>query len=166
MATACPVCRRDIAPAVTPAKRGTNPLVLLFALIGGVFVLVCFILPFLAGLFGDSDNSGPTSPTSRPRETARPSSYYVLYKITGTGRAGDVTYENGEGGTEQADISIPWQKGETMEYGDFVYISAQSGDDANRTITCEIRVNGDVFKTSTSTGRYVIASCSGSVGRD
>lgn len=93
--------------------------------------------------------------------------YYVLYRVTGNGRRADVTYENAGGNSEQIDgVEIEWKKGQTMEVGDFVYLSAQSADDTGRTITCEILVNGEVVETATSSGRYVIASCSGRVGDD
>ena len=98
---------------------------------------------------------------SRPRAT----SYQVTYRVTGSpGATADVTYENEGGNGEQQDgVRLPWTKTYQMEYGDFMYISAQILIDGR--IKCEIMVDGKVAETAESTGRYVIASCSGSAGR-
>ena len=47
-----------------------------------------------------------------------------------------------------------------MHKGDFVYLSAQNNGDYGY-ITVEIYVNGMLFKSSSSTGGYVIATASG-----
>lgn len=74
-----------------------------------------------------------------------------------------LTYENETGGTAQEDgIRTPWTKTMTMDSGDFAYISAQ-GNQYAAEITCEIRVNGQLGATSTSSGSFVITTCSGRV---
>jgi hypothetical protein len=126
--------------------------------------IVIFILAALWLASSDSDGEARSIPTPFPTEDVN---YEVLYRVTGNGRLADVTYENRSGNAEQVDdIEIPWQRGQRMEAGDFVYLSVQSGDNASRTITCQIEVNGRVVESATSSGRYVIASCSGSVGDD
>jgi hypothetical protein len=50
----------------------------------------------------------------------------------------------------------------TANHGAFAYLSAQNTS-AYGEITCEIVVDGQSFKKSTSDGGYTIASCSGSV---
>lgn len=91
------------------------------------------------------------------------SSINVKYKVTGTADTVDVTYENSDGGTSQeSDVSVPWSYSFTGEPGDFVYISAQNQGQTG-TVTVTIYTDGDVFKTSTSEGAYVIATASGSL---
>jgi hypothetical protein len=94
-----------------------------------------------------------------------PDSYTVRYRIGGTASEADITIENASGGTEQKTVDVPWSETFEAELGQFVYVSAQSQDDADRTINCEIQVNGTVLESAESRGQYVIASCSGSVGR-
>ncbi|RIK35109.1 MAG: hypothetical protein DCC58_20875 [Chloroflexi bacterium] len=77
-----------------------------------------------------------------------------------------LTYATDQGGTAQEDVRVSrWEKNYTMSRGDFAYISVQNGIDSG-TVTCEILLDGRPWKKTTSSGAYVIASCSGSVGRD
>jgi hypothetical protein len=87
----------------------------------------------------------------------------VTYSVTGSAARAEITMENGQGGTEQTTVSLPWsQPVDGARSGQFVYISAQNqsgyGD-----VTCTIRVNGADFKSSTSSSEYGIADCSGEV---
>ena len=91
------------------------------------------------------------------------SSIEVKYEVTGTASSVDVTYENSDGGTSQSsNVSVPWEYSFTGNPGDFVYISAQN-QGSSGTVTTKILTDGDKFKSSTSTGAYVIASASGSL---
>lgn len=85
----------------------------------------------------------------------------VRYSVEGSARGASLTYENAEGGTEQKDVSIPWQQSFSMKEGDYVYISAQNmfGDDGS--ITTRIIVDGKEFKKSSSSGAYKISDVSG-----
>lgn len=75
----------------------------------------------------------------------------------------DLTYENKSGGTEQIDdASYNWSYSFTGEVGQFVYISAQNNNNSG-IVTVNISVDGEIYKTSTSTGAYVIATASGSI---
>ncbi len=49
-----------------------------------------------------------------------------------------------------------------MTSGQFFYISAQNHEDKG-TVTCTVEVDGQVVSINTSSGAYVIASCSGTV---
>ena len=119
-------------------------LVLMVLLLGGILV-AC----------DDDDSWDSGSPT-----------YRVKYKVGGTTSQASVTYQNAEGGTEQMDVRVPWEKTiGTVERGGFLYLSAQNYEDSG-SITCEIWVDGRMWKHSTSSGAYVIASCNGSAGRD
>lgn len=84
----------------------------------------------------------------------------VKYEVTGSASKVFVTYENEYGGTSQEEVYLPWSYTFTAESGDYVYISAQNlGDSGSVTVT--IYKDGEVFKTSTSSGGYVIATASG-----
>ncbi len=111
----------------------------------------------------------PGKVSDTPEHTALPtvsSGYTVKYEVVGVSGSNkaSVTYENAQDGTEQRDIMLPWSKTYTMERGTFAYISAQN-DHEYGGVACRIYVDGVEWKHSESKGAYVIASCSGSVGR-
>lgn len=100
---------------------------------------------------------GCASETSVP---PRPS--LVVYEVTGSAHFASVTLTNGQGGTEQyGKVSIPWTYTDKAFSANFLYVSAQNLG-AHGTITVSIHVNGKSFKTSSSSGSYVIATASGS----
>jgi len=101
---------------------------------------------------------------STPRSISTPTSVLVRYVIKGSTRRGSMTWANAQGGTEQGEFNIPWEKSFTMEDGDFAYISAQN-DQGFGEITCQIWVGSVKWRESTSTGAYSIVSCSGSIDR-
>lgn len=85
----------------------------------------------------------------------------VVYKITGTAEEVDVTLSNPTGGTEQySSVSLPEKYSYTSFPDSFTYISAQN-QGASGTVIVSIYVNGTLFKTSSSSGAYVIATASG-----
>ncbi len=91
----------------------------------------------------------------------------VEYKVTCTTGLVDLTISNEDEGTSQFDdMATPWSYSfevNNPEYGYFfVYVSAQN-QQSSGTVTAQIYVNNSLYKTSTSTGAYVIASASGSV---
>jgi hypothetical protein len=83
----------------------------------------------------------------------------VTYDLTGQGTV-SVTMQNASGGTEQFETRLPYHLDLGGASG-FVYISAQLQDTG--TVTCEIKQGDQVVQTATSTGQYVIATCSGYV---
>jgi tetratricopeptide (TPR) repeat protein len=87
----------------------------------------------------------------------------VTYKITGSASQVFLTYQNGQGGTEQTEAVIPWQYTVTVNRGAFLYISAQNQGEGG-SVTCEIWVDGVKWRNSTSGGAYVISTYSGSAG--
>lgn len=82
---------------------------------------------------------------------------YVTYQVSGSATEASLTYQNGDGGTSQEKVTLPWSI--TVKAPNFLYISAQNEGDYGD-ITCTISVDGKVIKTSTSSGSYTIASCS------
>ena len=89
--------------------------------------------------------------------------YTVEYKISGTAQKVDVTLSNSSGGTEQYDnVYLPHSYKYREFYDSFVYISAQNQGETG-SVTVSIYHKGTLFKTSTSSGAYVIATASGSI---
>jgi hypothetical protein len=81
----------------------------------------------------------------------------VTYEVTGDADSVDVTLSNDTGGQEQYnDVPLPFR----MDYGGFneryVYLYAYNEGDSG-TITVNIYVNGNLFKTATSSGPYTNA---------
>ena len=93
----------------------------------------------------------------------------VVYEVTGSASSVDITMTDGNGSIEQAtgkavplctasgECGIRFQAG----HGDFLSISAQNSGDDGGTVTCRITADGVLIDTATSSGQYVIASCSG-----
>lgn len=89
--------------------------------------------------------------------------YEIEYKISGTATSVDVTLNNSNGGTEQYDnVSVPHTYSYKNFNDDFVYISAQNQGESG-SVTVKIYHRGALFKSSTSSGAYVIATASGSI---
>lgn len=111
-----------------------------------------------------------------PRRPPLKPSYTVKYIVTfastfGPACGGEafVTYENDQGGTEQAEVRVvragAWEKTLfSVKRGAFLYLSAQNQGRGD--IRATISVDGHVWKTSRSTGAYAIASCSGILGHE
>jgi hypothetical protein len=81
----------------------------------------------------------------------------VTYDLTGQGTV-SVTLQNESGGTEQFDTPLPYHR-DLGGVSGFVYISAQLNNTG--TVTCEIKQGDTVIQNATSSGQYVIATCSG-----
>ncbi|MBI9099143.1 MAG: hypothetical protein JEY91_11730 [Spirochaetaceae bacterium] len=85
----------------------------------------------------------------------------VKYSVTGTALTVDITIENENGGTSQySDVAVPWEYSFTGWEGDFIYLSAQN-QGSSGSVICTIYRNGGEYKSSTSSGAYVIATVSG-----
>jgi len=100
---------------------------------------------------------------------------YIKYEVTGSAVTVDITIENEDEGTSQfSDVSVPWTyifpEKKYVDEGDyiFVYVSAQNQGETG-TVTASIyykkKKSGDYkqFKSSTSSGAYVIATASGAL---
>ncbi len=104
--------------------------------------------------------------SNQSSSSSKASSYLIKYEVVGSGQctAASLTYENSSDGTSQISASaLPWTYSFTVnDISQFLYISAQNNFDSG-SVTTRIYVNGSVKKESTSTGAYVIATCSGSI---
>lgn len=87
----------------------------------------------------------------------------VNFKVTGTATSFFVTLTSPDGNTQQYDPVGSGTSWSAKAYsGNWVYLSAQNNTDQG-SVTVTITVDGDVFKTATSSGAYVIASVDGDV---
>lgn len=155
-----PVAAKKAEP---PTKRGLLNR-------GWFWVAVLVGVVVIANSLGDgrSNSTFNTPRVNTPTPTVCQKS--VVYYVEGTARSVSITMENRTGGTEQADNrAVPLAAGGTpglrlgqIPCGQFVYISAQNEGETG-TVTCRIEVDGVTLETATSSGAYVIATCSGSV---
>lgn len=83
----------------------------------------------------------------------------VRYEVTCA--SCDLTYSNSSADTEQRTIATSWNYEFNAEGGQFLYISAQNNNSSG-SVAVKILLNGDTFKSASSSGAYVIATASGS----
>jgi hypothetical protein len=85
----------------------------------------------------------------------------IIYEITGSADKVDVTMNNATGGTEQhSEVSVPTKYVFDNFPDSYLYISAQNQGEYG-TVRVSIYVDGKLFKTSSSSGAYVIATAYG-----
>ena len=78
----------------------------------------------------------------------------VVYSVTGAAILVDITIENEDGGTSRfSDVTIPWSYEFQASKGDFVCVSAINHRGFGR-VTVKIYVNGEVFRSSTSSDAW------------
>jgi hypothetical protein len=88
----------------------------------------------------------------------------VEYQVTGQSvRRANLTYENGQGGTEQSTVELPWSRTLTLTGGQWVYLSATSDTENAGSITVRILVDGREWKSSQGEGAFCSATASGNV---
>lgn len=102
-------------------------------------------------------------PSSSSTSVRKSENQTVTYIVEGDGYRTDVTIEDVDGTSQYENVRIPYEKKLRLPSGSFVYISAQSADDKSRKIECRIEADGVVIARNDSEGRFVIASCSGSL---
>lgn len=92
---------------------------------------------------------------------AKAAGYHSIeYAITGPKGYVNVTYKNGNGGSEQHRVALPWHKRMTVDDGFFAYVSAQK-DGGYGALRVQIYADGLLVKQSEATSRYGIATASG-----
>lgn len=84
----------------------------------------------------------------------------VVYSVTGSAGSVSITQRNAGGGTEQYDSSLPLSRSFWIRPGSFLYISAQNNGDSGD-VSCAVTRSGRTVQTASSSGAYVIATCSG-----
>lgn len=95
-----------------------------------------------------------------PQASAEPITK-VVYEVTGTATAVDITIATPQGGTEQyINVGLPSKFTYKGFPGYFLYVSTQNRGESG-SVTVTIYVNDIVYKRSTSQGAYAIAEASG-----
>ena len=84
----------------------------------------------------------------------------VVYSVTGSAGSVSITQSNASGGTEQYESGLPLTRSFWIRPGSFLYISAQNRGDSGD-VQCTITSNGRTVQTASSSGAFVIATCSG-----
>jgi hypothetical protein len=114
--------------------------------------------------------SEPTKPRAA-EPTPTPSSYRVEYIVTRTvGGPIDIRWTNETEGHENVDeINLgdkTWTKTFQMEPGTFAYVTAQNGPraNANATVTCELKIDGQRIDYTEASGKFASVTCSDTVG--
>lgn len=172
-AIVCRYCDHNLNSESTKIITPEKPKRINRTILGGcVATFIVLIVIVLIGFYSIShylsnldlyNSSGYESINNSYNTDVFQSSYRVTYEVTGTSTRASLTYENDQGGTEQGDYQLPYRKNYTMKYDDFVYISVQNLKDYG-SVTCRIYIDGEKWRESTSSGAYVIATCSGLVG--
>jgi hypothetical protein len=81
---------------------------------------------------------------------------YVIYHVFGTGVA-DVTYANGEGGTKQQTVSLPWfSPSVPVHWSQQFSLDAQLSGEGS--IECQIETAGYTVADNTSTGYQAVCN--------
>jgi hypothetical protein len=135
--------------------------------IGGVVAGVALLVALGAAMSGGGGSGSGGSGSSGPAPV-------VVYHVTGSATAVDITAEMPTGTTQEDARSLPLRPssgvGEGIEVngfrsGDFVYLSAQRRLDlgGGPDVTCKITVDGVTISANTASGGASIASCQGTV---
>jgi len=131
---------------------------------GGLIALIVIIVVISVALGSKSTTTNSLTQTSLPPQISTPtySGPEVKYEVTGTASSVNITIENAQGGTEQYnDVGMGSNYSYASFPGNFLYISAQN-QGVSGTVTVNIYYEGQLIKTSTSSGGYAIATASDS----
>lgn len=170
----CQFCHRRLesaAPLPPPAKkkRGNRAVAILLIL---SVSCISLILVYSSGALGLKDKARSVYNQIRqyhvePVKSEVPiQGYSIQYIVYSTGTNFHLTYADDQSDTIQEDASTdqPWKRNCTMQWGNYVYVWAQSQVDADVRITCRIVVNGEVWREDSSYGKNAAATCSGTLG--
>lgn len=100
------------------------------------------------------------------QERIPPGMHKVTYRVIGIADTAALTLANESGGTEQHDVTLPWEESFYARPGQFVSLICTAQHRVMAAVTVAILIDGTVFKTANSSGQdSTTASCSGSVPR-
>ncbi|MDX8050393.1 MmpS family transport accessory protein [Lentzea sp. BCCO 10_0798] len=143
----------------------------------GIGVLVLLLI--IGAALGGGRPSGTTAntpageqPTAAAQPTAAqqpaaPAVRTVVYEVTGTGTANNITY-NTDGLTstqQETNVKLPWSKTVEMKAGEAFQMAtllAQNGPSGE--ITVKITVDGKLVKDGKSSGPYAVVNVSENIG--
>jgi hypothetical protein len=176
-AIVCKHCGRDIVPQKSPVpsstdthkpkKYSTSQIILMSLSIIIIIVALVVILKIKVNKINQDildSIQGSNSEIQNPYLEPSSDTHTVIYEISGIAKRISVTYQNAEGGIEQTEWNVPFTKEFEMTKGNIANVVAQSLKEGYSEITCTIYVDGKKFKTSTSSGEYVMTTCTGIVG--
>lgn len=158
------------APSPAPKKRRKWPWI-----VGGIIVLIIIISVSSKGgsTTSTATGAGGAAPTTQAQASAQPAPSQapdsassgagnVVYEVTGTGRANNITYGDvTKGLSQQNGTKLPWTKTAPASDGFAAYgLTAQNGGSGE--ISCKITVDGKEVANNTSSGQYAVVSCNGS----
>ena len=130
-----------------------------FAFLSNLAPTTTYTVEVLAKNFAGSGPRLSAQVTTLSAEAAR-GLVEVVYSVTGSAGSVSITQRNVGGGTEQYDSSLPLSRSFWIRPGSFLYISAQNNGDSGD-VNCAITRSGRTVQTASSSGAYVIATCSG-----
>jgi hypothetical protein len=135
-----------------PKKRHTVRRIFL-----GLVVLVAIIIVIVVATNSGGGSNGGSTGGSSPAAGG----HTVVYSVSGTATSVSVDYVKDDNlGQAQQDVKVPWHTGVDMGNN---LVGAQlivQNKGASGSVTCKITDNGKVVSTTTSSGAYVIATCS------
>lgn len=133
-----------------PPVKKKHPIRNILLILSGVFVLIVGgCVAFAGKAVNEIDKQSKQEHT-------------VVYKVTGTSKAGSLTYNtDGVATIEQvAAAKLPWSKTLQIKGLAPIYqLSVQNAIGQAGTVVCTITVDDKVVKTATGTGEGAIASC-------
>jgi hypothetical protein len=133
----------------TPEQLARRRRVLILAVVACGIVLALGALVALLVAMQPSEETAP-----------RGAAHRIEYRVSGSLTRTTVTYTNTTGGTEQFDTRLPWRRTFVMENVTYVYVGALSAGETG-TLTCQIYLDGVVWKESTSSGTGAMVTCGG-----
>lgn len=136
--------QQSIAPVAQKSNNSTLRIVL------AVLVSIAVVFCCLIAIANSASSGSLTTPLSTNTK--------IKYVISGSAQSAMITYYNETGGMEQVTQGLPFVKEFSVGSGAMLSLVAQN--QGAGTITCEIWINGEKIKTSTTTTQYGIATCS------
>lgn len=126
-------------------------------------LVFAFIIIF-CGLFLFISISNSINSSTNYKQATPSSSYSVTYRITGTENRASVLSGN-SANNQPITVELPWQHTVSMKYGDTAALIATG--ETNKTVKCEIYVNGKLRTSATSSAAMDnMAVCGYVVGRN
>jgi hypothetical protein len=149
--------RESADPPLALARRWAArswwlPWVLAAAVVG---VTTVMIVQVTGGSSGQTDLNDVHLSTTK---------HHVVYEVTGSGKSPELKYViDGVNGTETVnDANLPWHKEFDLQVGPglgVVQVMATNNGTAD-TISCSVRVDGNVVHQTTATGQRASVACS------